>query len=196
MAWKLTEIKTKTKTTTDFDDEASQTFKDVNKKAYDVVFDSTHKANKYESVLDEIETQTLHGFEEAEIQEAREEKTLDKDNPFFGDKNALQKLAKHSYKEVVSKPATPVPTLEVKEEIKVNSSTKNFAQTKTKRKKIWQITGVILIVLFLGLFGYNMISINSLAKKIAKMEHQINEQEQIIDGQKTPAEQIGEELSS
>ncbi len=198
MAEKFSEIKTKTKVETDFEEsESVKSFAEVNKKAYDAVFDNTHKTKKYEKVVSEIETQTLPSFQEDAMEEVvQKSETLDRTNPFFGDKNALQKLSKHSFKEVVDTPSQPEPKLEIKEKIVVSNAKTKQLKPESKRKKFWQITGIILIVLFLGLFGYNMISINNLAKKVAKMENRIHEQEQTLDDQTTPEQQIQDELQN
>ncbi len=141
-------------------------FQEVNKKAEEALFENDHKTEELQKVYDKIDTKTVnqHIHDDA----------YDDFNPFYGDKNALNTLRRrHSYQEVVSTQAEE-PTIEIKEEIKLEP------EKKTQRKKLWFITGGVCIALLLTLFTYNMININSLARKVATTQNDISQQEQIL----------------
>lgn len=141
----------------------------LNRQAQDALFDNSHKAENLNKVYEEVDTKTLRS--------AIHDEGYDDFNPFYGSKNALNTLKKHNYNEIVSEPSEPAPTIEIKEEIKTEPEKK----PETQRKKLWLITGGVCIALFLSLFTYNMISINSLFKKIATTQNDITQQEQVLE---------------
>jgi len=141
----------------------------LNKQAQDAVFDNSHKAENLNKVYDEVDAHTLkHSICDG---------AYDDFNPFYGNKDTLTTLKKHSYADVVAEPDEPTPTLEIKEEIKVETK----KEPSTQRKKLWLVTGGVCIAIFLSLFTYNMISINSLAKKVVTTQNQITQQEEVLE---------------
>lgn len=146
------------------DKDDKQRFFDVNNKAKEALFDNTHDTNKINKTINEIEQTKKYKTET---------------NPFFVEQKSFNALSKN-YKEVVTKPKEQ-PTLEIKEEIMPQVVAKEQTKTKSHRKKLWIAVTAICVVLFFGVFGYNMISINSLAKRTITTQHQISEIEKTIE---------------
>lgn len=173
MAKKLTDIETKKQQKSFYDladENVERRLKNFNQQAEEALFDNTHSTKNLNEVYDEIDAEKLK-------KQARSE-DIDVFNPFFGETDSLEKLKKRqTYKQVVSKPETPVATIEIKEDIKPETK----IQPKTKRKKLWFVTGAICIALFAGLFTYNMININSLAKKAITKQYDITQQQEILE---------------
>ncbi len=147
----------------------SERLKNLNRQAEEVLFDNSHQTEDLRKVYDELDQQSL----KASIQDD----AYDSFNPFYGDKDALNSLKRHQYTDIVSRPNESTPTLEIKEEIKTGVKKK----TSVKRKKLWLVVGGVCIALFLSLFTYNMVSINSLARKNANTQNQIAQQEQVLE---------------
>mgnify|MGYP007068176408 CR=1 FL=1 len=168
-----TEIESKKQRVNSFCELADKTvekrLKNVSMQAEEALFDNSHKTDRLEQVYDEIDADFLN---------ERQKHTVEEYSSFYGDSNPFGKLKNnYSYKEVVSSPQDPVPTLEIKEEI---SERPNY-QAKTKRKKLWLSTCAICIALFAGLFTYNMININSLAKKVVTKQMDISQSEEVLE---------------
>lgn len=142
----------------------------IGQQATNALFDNSHKTDNLNAVYNEIEKNKM--VQEIEQKEIKT-RAYDDFNPFYGDKNALQKMSSHNYKEVVEKQDEPSDVLEVKQEIDVKPI--NRKHHKIQRKHLWITTLSICLVLFGFVFGYNMFSINSLAKNTAKTQHKISE---------------------
>ena len=173
MAEKLIEEKIAKKSTHSFYDvkeENSGLYDQINKQATNALFDNSHKTDKLQKVYEEID----RNQEKVEVRKQK----YDDFNPFFGDKNALEKMASHNYKEVVEKKDEPSEVLEIKQEIDVKPISRKQKEHKLQRKHLWITTISVCLVLFAFVFGYNMFSINSLAKNTAKTQHKISQTEQ------------------
>lgn len=152
------------------DEKVEKRLHDVTKQADEAVFDNSHQTENLFKVYDEIDKNKL--------ERSISDEPYDDFNPFYGNKDALKTLKeKHSYKEIVSVSDDAVPTLEIKEEIVDRPK----PQEQTKRKKLWFVTGGVCIALFLSLFTYNMININTLAKKVVTTQNDITQQEQVLE---------------
>lgn len=144
----------------------------IGKQASNALFDNTHKTEKLQKVYAEIEEKKV---------KTKEIKTdgYDTFNPFYGDKNALEKMASHNYKQVVESQDEKSDVLEVKQEVDVKPIKRK--DKKLQRKHLWITTISVCLVLFAFVFGYNMVSINSLAKNTVKTQHKISEIEQKME---------------
>lgn len=142
-------------------------YEQIDKNATSALFDNSHNAQKFEKVCEKVENKKQNN------------QAFTTFNPFFGDKNALEAMSKKNYQDVVTSKDEPSPVLKIKQEISVGPIKRT--EKTNKRKKLWITTLSICVVLFASVFGYNMVSINSLAKNAAKTQHQITEIEKTIE---------------
>lgn len=142
-------------------------YEQIDKNATSALFDNSHNTQKFEKVCEKVENKKQNN------------QSFTNFNPFFGDKNALEVMSKKNYQDVVTSKDEPSPVLEIKQEISVGPIKRS--QKTNKRKKLWITTLSICLVLFASVFGYNMVSINSLAKNAVKTQHQITEIEKTIE---------------
>lgn len=154
----------------DVQENNSALYDQIGKQATNALFDNTHKTEKLQKVYEEID--------QKQVKTAEKRRDYDNFNPFFGDKNALEKMASHNYKEVVELKDEPSDVLEIKQEIDVKPISRKQSDHKIQRKHLWITTISICLVLFAFVFGYNMFSINSLAKNTIKTQHKISQTEQ------------------
>ena len=111
------------------------------------------------------------------------------DNPFFGDKNSLSKLKKHPDYEIVEEEETFEKTI-IHKKNQVSSQSITRKETSNKQRKLWMVAGGIVLALFIGLFGYNMFSINSIAKRVVTTQHDITQMEQTLEQNNSDYEQL------
>lgn len=181
------EIAKKTKTPSFYEEKENNAalYNQINSQAHNALFDNTHKTENLQKVYEEIDKQKAAKAEEIKTE------GYDNFNPFYGDKNALEKMSSHNYKEVVEVNDNPSETLEIKQKIDVKPIARK--EKKVQRKHLWITTISICLVLFGFVFGYNMFSINSLAQNTAKTQHKINEIEQtMVDNADTYSDLIAD----
>ena len=152
-------------------------FENISKQADNALFDNSHKTDKLQKVYDEIDKKTELNSKKQQSSEIKTD-AYSTFNPFYGDKNALEKMSNHNYKQVVEEPV-PSEKIEIKEEIKIEPIKRK--EKKFERKHLWIGAISVCLVLFTFVFGYNMISINSLAKNTIKTQHKISEIEQQME---------------
>ncbi|MBR1926000.1 MAG: hypothetical protein IJ837_04050 [Clostridia bacterium] len=164
--------------------------KSVKKNSFYVV-DETADTKRIEDVNnllnDALNTEKLEKTPEKAEKKADKTQNLDDGNPFFGDKDSLIKLKKYGDYEIVEEEKV----VHKKNQISPKAITRT--ENKSKQKKLWQITGGIVLALFIALFGYNMFSINSIAKKVVTTQYDITQLEQTLQENNDSYEQILED---
>ncbi len=187
----------KSSTTTLLSNEKQTTFYDlvdeklshqskVELEAKKALFENNHKADNLNKVYDEIDKELV---EEQLDNEVEEENFVNNSAPFFGDNDALTKLRRHNYVDVVDNDRSAI-TLEIKQK----NQQKNVSQYKNKRKILWASVASICVAVVLGLTIYNSVLISNELNSISETEKQLQSQNQQLENNTYTYEQIVEQL--